>query len=262
MFFVFIIFFVFVSCSTEGVDAEQVFARVGDKTLTKKDVGELKKKGLVSEGSVSHLVNSWVKKTLLYEAAINSNLNKDEVLIKKRDVFYKDLLVSTFLNIKSKRGISVSKKEISKYYNKNKKSFIRNTDEIFLKHFVLPTNQEAKKVKRLLKSKNKGKEFEALVEKYKPETKTIKESLIGDNLVGFVFKYSVGDIIGPKSINGSYHVFDILKKYNKESIRGLELVYDEIQQRIFKTKEIQLLDSVLDSLFLNNDIYISPEVSG
>jgi len=51
-----------------------------------------------------------------------------------------------------------------------------------------------------------------------------------------------------------------LKKYNKKSVRGLEVVYDEIHQRIFKTKEIQFLDSVLDSLFLNNDIYISPEV--
>ncbi len=262
MFFIFIVFFVFVSCSTKEVDVGQVFARVGEKTLTKKDVGELKKKGLVSEGSVSHLVNSWVKKTLLYEAAINLSLDKDEVLIKKRDVFYKDLLVSTFLNIKSKSGVSVSKKEISKYYNKNKKSFIRNTNEIFLKHFVLPTNKEAKKVKKLLKSNKKGKELEKLVKKYKPETKTVKEGLIGDNLIGFVFKYSVGDVVGPKSINGSYHVFDILKKYNKKSIKGLELVYDEIQQRIFKTKEVQLLESVLDSLFLNNDIYISPEVSG
>ena len=101
-----------------------------------------------------------------------------------------------------------------------------------------------------------------MVEKYKPETKTVKEGLTSDNLVGFVFKYSVGDIVGPKSINGFYHVFDILKKHNKNSVRGLEVVYDEIHQRIFKTKEIQFLDSVLDSLFLNNDVFISPEVGG
>ena len=85
---------------------------------------------------------------------------------------------------------------------------------------------------------------------------------MGDNFIGFVFKHSVGDVVGPKKINDSYHVFDILKKYNKKSIMGLELVYDEIHQRIFKTKEVQFLESVLDSLFLNNDIYISPEVGG
>ncbi|MFL2995214.1 MAG: peptidyl-prolyl cis-trans isomerase [Candidatus Neomarinimicrobiota bacterium] len=262
MSFIFIVFFIFISCSNNGEEPEEVFARVGNKTLTKKDLVEMKKVGLVSEGSVSNLVNNWVEKTLLYNAAININLDKDIVLAKKRDVFYKNLLVSSFLDIKSKKEISVSKKEISNYYNKNKKSFTRNSDEILLKHFVLPTNKEAIKVKKFLKSNKKGEEFETLVKKYKPETKTVKKGLIGDNLIGFVFKYSIGDVVGPKLINGYYHVFDILKKHNKKSVRGLELVYNEIHQRIFKTKEIQFLDSVLDSLFLKNDVYISPEVGG
>ena len=262
MSFVFIFFFIFVSCSNEGEKPKEVFARVGEKTLTKKEIVEMKKSGLVSEGSVSNLVNNWVEKTLLYEAAKNSSLDKDEVLIKKRNIFYKKLLISSFLDIKAKKEISVSKKEISNYYNKNKKSFTRNSNEILLKHFVLPTNKEAKKVKRFLKSNKKGKELEALVKKYKPETKTVKQGSVGDNLIGFVFKHSVGDVVGPRLINGSYHVFDILKKHNKKSVKGLEVVYDEIRQRIFKTKELQFLDSILDSLFLNNDIYISPEVSG
>ena len=262
MSFIFIVFFIFVSCSNEVEEPEEVFARVGEKTLTKKDLVEMKKEGLVGEGSVSNLVNNWVEKTLLYNAAINTSLDKDVLLAKKRDVFYKNLLVSSFLDIKSKKEISVSKKEISNYYNKNKKSFTRNSNEILLKHFVLPTNKEAKKVKRFLKSNKKGKELEALVKKYKPETKKVKESSIGDNLIGFVFKHSIGDVVGPNLINGSYHVFDILKKHNKKSVKGLEVVYDEIRQRIFKTKKLQFLDSILDSLFLNNDIYVSPEVSG
>jgi len=260
MSFIFIVFFIFVSCSNSGEEPGAVFARVGDKTLTKKDLVEMKKVGLVSGGSFSNLVNTWVEKTLLHNAAINTNLDKDIVLTKKRDVFYKNLLISSFLDIKSKKEISVSKKEISNYYNKNKKSFTRNSSEILLKHFVLPTSKEAKKIKRFLRSNKRGKELEVLVKKYKPETKTVKEDLISDNLIGFVFKYSVGDIVGPRLINGSYHVFNILKKHNKKSIRGLEIVYDEIHQRIFKTKKIQFLDSVLDSLFLNSDIYISPEV--
>ena len=262
MSFIFIVFFVFISCSNSGEEPVEVFARVGEKTLTKKDLVEMKKEGLVSEGSVSNLVNNWVRKTLLYNAAINTNLDKDIVLAKKRDVFYKNLLISSFLSIKSKKEISVSKKEISNYYNKNKISFTRTSDEILLKHFVLPTNKEAKKIKRFLKSNKKGKELEALVKKYKPETKTVKKGLMSDNLISFVFKRSVGDVVGPNYINGSYHVFDILKKHNKKSVRGLEVVYDEIHQRIFKTKEIRFVDSVLDSLFLNNDIYISPEVGG
>ena len=165
MSFIFIVFFIFVSCSNNGEEPEEVFARVGEKTLTKEDVISMKKKGLVSDGTVSNLVNSWVEKTLLYNAAINTNLDKDIVLAKKRDFFYKNLLISSFLEIKSKKEISVSKKEISDYYNKNKKSFTRKNNEVLLKHFVLPTNKEARKVKTFLKSNKKGKELEALVGK-------------------------------------------------------------------------------------------------
>ena len=260
MFFIFIFFFVFISCSPERGVPEEVFARVGEKTLTKKDIVKMKKKGVFYEGSLSNVVNLWVEKTLLHNAAINTNLDRDEILREKRDVFYRDLLISSFLDIKSKKEINISKKEISNYYNNNKKSFTRNNNEILLKHFVLPTSKEAKKVKRVLKSNKKGKELESLVKKYKPETKVVKSGLATDNLIGFVFKHSVGDVVGPKKIKGFYHVFDILKKHNKNSIKGLEIVYDEIHQRLFKSRELLFLESVLDSLFLHNDIYISPEV--
>ena len=80
MFFIIIFFFVFISCSSEKDDGGQVFARVGEKKLTKKDVIDMKKVGLVNEESISNLVNNWVKKTLLYNAAINTSLDKDIVL--------------------------------------------------------------------------------------------------------------------------------------------------------------------------------------
>ena len=64
----------------------------------------------------------------------------------------------------------------------------------------------------------------------------------------------------PKKIESSYHVFDILRKKNKGSFKGLEIVYDEIHQRLFKIKEMQLLNIFLDSLYISADIYISPEV--
>ena len=64
MFFIFIVFFIFVSCSNNGEEPKEVFARVGDKTLTKKDLVEMKKAGMVREGSVSNLDNGWVEKPL------------------------------------------------------------------------------------------------------------------------------------------------------------------------------------------------------
>ena len=112
----------------------------------------------------------------------------------------------------------------------------------------------------MIKSNKKGNQLEEYVKKYKPETKTIKKGLINAGLIGFVFNGSTGDVLGPKKIKSSYHVFDILRKNDKGSFKGLEIVYDEIHQRLFKIKEMQLLNNFLDSLYTSADIYISPEV--
>ena len=66
--------------------------------------------------------------------------------------------------------------------------------------------------------------------------------------------------MGPKKINSSYHVFQILKRYEEGTIPGLEIIYDEIYQRVFKIKETKFLNNILDSLYLRADVYISPEV--
>ena len=250
----------FISCTKSTEEVVDVYARVGETILTKKEVLEMKKEGLVEQHSIRHLVESWVEKTLFYNEAVNINLDKDRTLLNKRDLFYKNLLISSFLDIKTKKEIKISRKEVSDYYKNNKKSFMRKQDEILLKHFVLPTKKEASKLKSLLKSNKKGEQLEKYVKKYKPETKTIKRGFVNESLIGFVFDGFVGDILGPKKIESSYHVFDILRKNNKGSFKGLEIVYDEIHQRLFKIKEMQLLNNFLDSLYTSADIYISPEV--
>lgn len=261
MVFLLLLFFLFSSCTKNTEVAVDVYARVGETVLTKKDVLEMKKNRLMKQGTVKHLVDSWVEKTLFYNEAININLDNDQSLLDKRDLFYKNLLISSFLDIKTKKEINISRKEVLEYYNSNKKSFIRKQKEVLLKHFVLPTKKEAKKLKSLLKSNKKGDQLEKYIEKYKPEIKTIKRGFVDESLIGFIFDASVGDILGPKKIESSYHVFDILRKNGKGSIKGLELVYDEIRQRLFKTKEMEFLDKFLDSLYTSADIYMSPEIS-
>ena len=260
MIFLFLFFTLFFSCTKSTEKDVDVYARVGETILTKKEVLEMKKEGMVDQHSIRHLVESWVEKTLFYNEAVNINLDNDKTLLNKRDLFYRNLLISSFLDIKTRKEIEVSRKEISDYYKNNKNSFTRKQNEILLKHFVLPTKKEANKLKDLLRSNKKGGQLEEYVKKYYPETKTIKRGFINENLIGFVFDGSVGDVLGPKKIESSYHVFEILKKSNKGSIKGLELVYDEIYQRLFKTKEMRLLNDFLDSLYTSADIYISPEV--
>ena len=63
------------------------------------------------------------------------DLHKDSLLLKKRDVFFNNLVISSYLNQSHQTKIYISNKEILDYYNKNKESFSRETDEVFLEHY-------------------------------------------------------------------------------------------------------------------------------
>ena len=73
------------ACSSNETTEEGVFARVGDEVLTKKKIRDKTGGGIVNSNSILHLTNKWVKKTLLYEAALNANLDKDKFLIEKKE---------------------------------------------------------------------------------------------------------------------------------------------------------------------------------
>ena len=241
---------------TEGV----VVARVADETLTKKDLLFIAGGGVGDPGVYSRAIKTWVEKRLFYHAALSVGLDKDLLLIKERDLFYENLLVSSFIKTQTKEKIKTTKKEVSDYYLKNKESFKRISDEVVVKHFTFSTSRSAKKIKKELKRKKPQVDMESLLKKQRVETKTIRKNNAGSNHMFFVFEGVVGDVLGPKEHGGSFHVFQILQKHKKDSYYGLEKVYDEIYQRLYKEKETLVLRSVLDSLYLNTDVFVSQAV--
>ena len=256
---VFVFLFVF-SCSSESVSRPSIVARVNNSFLTKEDLSRLVGGGFADSKALLHATNKWVEKRLLHKAAVNLGLKKDKKLTKQRDAFYEDLLVSSYVRIKTEKRGAVLKKEVSTYYNNNKNSFSRPEDEVVVKHFLSSTKKESDIIKKVLKKNKGGKKTEEIIKKHRPKTRRLSSSLKKDNLVGFVFDGRVGDVLGPKKHRDYYHVFQIIKKNKKGSVRGLEVVYDEIYQRISKQRELVFLASVLDSLYVNSDVFISPEV--
>lgn len=250
----------FLACSPNKKVTDGVVARVGKETLTKENLLFLAGNQASDLDFYSRATNKWVENKLLYHAAVSIGLDKDLVLTKERDLFYENLLVSAFIKIKTKGKITITKKEVSDYYLKNKSSFKRADEEIVVKHFVFTTKQEAKKTIKKLKKKKPKIDMEEFLKKQEVETKTIRKNDAGSNLVGFVFAGIVGDFLGPKEHNGFFHVFKVLQKHKKGSFVGLEKVYDEIYQRLYKEKEFLVLGTILDSLYLNSDVFVSNEV--
>ena len=250
------------SCASDNTTEKNVVARVGSETLTKETLLFLAGNKAAGVDFFSRTINRWVENKLLYSAALSIGLDRDLALTKERDLFYESLLISSFINIQTREKSKTTKKEVSDYYLKNKNSFKRTDEEIVVKHFVFSSEKEAKKVKKELKKKKPKVDIEELLNKQQVETKTIKKTGAGSNLVAFVFAGSVGDILGPKKSGGFFHVFQILQKHGEGSYLGLEKVYDDIYQRLYKEKEALVLDAVLDSLYLNSDVFVSQKALG
>tara|TARA_B100001142_G_C14174627_1_gene593671 strand:+ start:218 stop:985 length:768 start_codon:yes stop_codon:yes gene_type:complete len=253
---VLIFLFFFTSCETKKEKGGVVFARVGNKTLTLQKLINQSSKETVDKSKVPVLVSNWIDNTVLLNKAIEKNLDKDSLLLKKRDSYFNNLVINAFLNQHLKRNIKISKNEILNYYEKNKFSFVRNSDELYLEHFLVQDLSSAKSIKDVLFLRKKNKEKINVLD-FLIETKTIDKKRVSQQFLKlFLNKDSV---IGPIKTDKGYHVFKILKRYKKDSIKGLDLVYDEIYQRLIKKEEKQRSVVFLDSLKNQYKIYINPK---
>ena len=68
------------------------------------------------------------------------------------------------------------------------------------------------------------------------ESKTVKKGRTSDQFSSYIFGNDK-KVIGPITSKKGYHFFKILNRYEKGSTKGLEIVYDEIFQRLYKTKK-------------------------
>ena len=247
----------FVACGVDNKKEEDFVARVGEDILTKEKLLFLTGSRVGEADVFSRAIDRWVKNKLLYRAALSMGLDKDLALIKEKNLFYENLLVSSFIDIQTKKKAKTTKKEVSDYYLKNKASFKRIDDEVIIKHFTFAAKKEAIKIKKELKKKKPKVDMEDFLKKQQVETKTIRKKEAGSSHLSFVFSGVVGDVLGPKEHNNRFHVFQVLQNHKKGSFYGLEKVYDEIYQRLYKEKELLVLAAVLDSLYLNSDVFVS-----
>ena len=61
--------------------------------------------------------------------------------------FFNNLIISSFLNKNQFPKINVSNKEVLNYYNENKESFFRESEEVFLEHYFTKKSVFSKKLK-------------------------------------------------------------------------------------------------------------------
>ena len=254
VFNVFLVLFLF-SCETKKVDDSDVLARVSGKTLTIKKAQKLNDGKPLNKELIPKTVSDWITNTVLLKKGVEMGINKDSLLLRKRDRFFNSLIVSSFLDQNHHPKINVLNKEILDYYKKNKESFSRETDEVFLEHYYTEKPAFSKKLKSFFIL---NKKTDVNVSDFLLESKVVKKGRTSDQFSSFIFD-NTDEVVGPIRSKKGYHFFKILNRYKKGSSRGLETVYDEIFQRLYKKKEKELSLFFLDSIKNTEEIYINPK---
>ncbi|RMF11048.1 MAG: hypothetical protein D6762_00220 [Candidatus Neomarinimicrobiota bacterium] len=206
------------------------------------------------------VINQWVNEELLYQAALQENLDQDQTLARMVEDYRRKLLGKTFLESKIHHIQPVTAQEIKDYYTANRSMFVRNTDEARIYHFILPTIQEAKNVFRLLSAPSSGEERRELFTKYHVDAVTVRKGFLLPELDDVIFhSRSRAKILGPIQSFSGYHVVEILDRYPKGSPKTLNQVYDEIYQRLITERQNLSALKLIDSLRINSHIEVLME---
>ena len=241
------------SCETQKRDNSGILARVSGKTLTVKKAQRINQGKPLNKEIISKIILDWIDNTVLLKKGIEMGIHKDSLLLKKRDVFFNNLVISSFLEQSHLPKIEVLNNEVLDYYNENKESFSRETDEVFLEHYFTEKSVFSKKLKSFFVL---NKKTDINISDFLLESKTVKKGRTSDQFNSYIFS-SQNEIVGPIRSKKGYHFFKILNRYKKGSSQGLEMVYDEIFQRLYKNKEKSFSLFLLDSIKNTEEIYIN-----
>jgi len=258
----FLSFFLFISACEKQVNEKEYVARIGDSILTEEDI----KKAVPSLTSyqtrssvVQEIVQNWIQRELLFLEAVDMGLAQDENLEKQVDDYRKVLYGNAYLGVFLSNKIIVTMDEVREQYKNNRDEFRRFSPEARLVHFLLNSEGEAVEVKKSL-LKYDGEARQNLLSSYHVDVKTVKQ---GD-LLPVLDKELFGSrpprgVLGPFKSTFGYHVLEVYEFYPKDSYRGIDEVYDELSQQIFRLKSELLYVNLIDSLKSVYYININPD---
>ena len=246
------------SCSNDNRTAKdlRVYARVGNNTLTDENLVLFNTEKSFSNDALQRSIENWVDQSLILSEAKKEGFEKDLALIKKGELYYNQLIISSFIEKHISNRINILKDDVRLYYKQNKSSFIRNQDEAQIEQYIMESEKEARKLIRSFSSRKV-----VDVDRFSIRSTyqdIIKKGTFSKEVDDDIFIRKKG-VVGPVFLGENICVLKVLNRYKRGSFLGLDEVYDEVYQRLYKTKSITEKNRLLDSLKKNMNIYINPE---
>lgn len=242
-------FSVFLGC-TKSLPKEDVVAQVGESVLTKETLRAMLPTYSIKDSAsvVRQAIERWAHRELLYRAAVQKGLHKDVVLDNQLEDYRKTLYGTAYVDLYLSNKILVTTDEVRDYYKKHRELFRRRSHEVKLVHFLLKSREEALKVKRAL-LRYEGAVRQELLSSHHVEVRSVSQGDMIPDLDKALFKFpQPRGVVGPIRSRHGYHVVEVLDAFPAKSYRGLDEVYDEISQQIYRQESALVYEHLLDSL--------------
>ena len=185
---------------------------------------------------------------LLHSAALSGGLQLEKgaeaLVLQYREVLLGNLFLEQYMSSR----IVVTMDEIRDQYVTNRSTHQRKDDQVRVLHFLLRGVDEATSVKvDLLRYDPVVRS--SLLQKHGVVPSTVSRGDVPEPLDQLLFGDSTPrGILGPVSSPFGFHVVDVLAFFPKNSPRGLDEVYDEISQSLYRVKWGLIYDHLIDSL--------------
>jgi hypothetical protein len=225
---------------------------VGNAVLTEKDLEKALGTTATPEQKLNY-IRRWSDKELTYQAAIEHNLDKNEITKQTIENMKKEFLSVQFIQQEmGKIGkVEVSADEIQQEFNASLQAFTRREPVARVAKIVVNTKIDAWRVRDGLTAENfraRG-ETSSLVEIPPFDSiKFIPKSGFQIETWNTIFESRVMSITLPIAENDKYSIYLILGKENVGTHPLLEEVIEDITQSILINKQNKIVDDIYENL--------------
>ena len=206
-------------------------------------------------------INAWINNELLYQAAVGMGVPLDIKLKSTIKKISRSLTIKTYIDLLCSGSLNITNQEIKEYYKKNKEQFFRHKPAARINHFIISDIKEATKIKSVLAKHKHGRKRDDLFINNHVFSGVITRGSLDKNLDKLIFtKRKKKNIVGPLDLKNKFHLIEILETFPKGSPLGLDLVHDEIYQRLINKKLASKKDKILDSLRNEAEIVVNNKI--
>ena len=144
----------FSACESEPVNVEYI-ARVGDRVLTRDDLGplfEVVSNGQDSSEALEQIAEEWVKNELIAQEAIRRGFRNDAEVLRQLEENERSVLVSTFVSrLFQDEELNPSEEEIEAYYARNAEQLVLREDYVRVRYLGAGDATQAEEARTMLR---------------------------------------------------------------------------------------------------------------